>query len=128
MTEKDRSVEYDNYEVDGKTYHDKLEINSYTYSSPSWDGEGWYRVEGEAGTRLAEKDQYPGYYHCGSYAPGYMNAKHSDIGKYQTEQVVFCFDSTCAFEKREGRITNCNSYFVYYLPETAAYRRYCSVP
>ena len=115
--------------VNGKIYHDNLHKDVYLETSPSWDNQGWYRVEGKAGTRLAEKDEYPGHFTCGTYRPGWMNAKHNDVGRKQSVKVDFCFFNTCSgFYKRQGRVTNCNGFFVYYLPATFYYSRYCSVP
>ena len=129
LSEKDRSVQYNSSMVNGKIYHDNLHKDVYLETSPSWDNQGWYRVEGKAGTRLAEKDEYPGHFTCGTYRPGWMNAKHNDVGRKQSVKVDFCFFNTCSgFYKRQGRVTNCNGFFVYYLPATFYYSRYCSVP
>ena len=45
------------------------------YKSVDWQGNAWYRVMGDAGTRIPE---YPftsvqnGYGHCGTWCPGYL--------------------------------------------------------
>ena len=47
-----------------------------SYRSVDWKGEGWYRVMGDAGTRIPEYPftsvQSPGYGHCKNYCPGYL--------------------------------------------------------
>lgn len=90
--------------------------------SPNWIGEGWYRMTGEAGTRLPEEavDKF----HCGTYASGWVKQHPTSTGS--TEVVQICFKADCSWSN-EGKITNCDEFFVYYLKDTPACRlRYCA--
>ena len=103
---------------------DLLEANS-SEENYEWMGSGWYRIAGEAGTMIPETPQ--GTNTCGTSAPGYMNDVHP-TGLYQTEDVQYCFEwnsNDCNWETA-GKVTNCGSYYVYYLEDTTQCNtRYC---
>ena len=96
------------------------------YPSPDWKGSGWYRVTGEAGTRIPEKS--PGIEHCGTYAVGWMRGVHPSTPGDQVVATV-CFDVGFAgdcFVSANTTVINCGDFFLYDLPEKPyCYYRYC---
>ena len=50
--------------------------SEYPYTSVDWQGEAWYRVMGDTGTRIPEDPftsvQSGGFRYCGTYCPGYL--------------------------------------------------------
>ena len=99
------------------------------YTSPSWEGPGWYKFANPAGTKMATSS--PPTQRCGTNAPGYMVEIHpTEAG--QTKKVKFCFHygkNSCRWESF-GEVTKCgDGDFVYKLPNTPACSlRYCAVP
>ena len=71
-----------------------------------------------AGLYMPESD--PGEYYCGT-SPGdhcYLNGKHPE------ELFV---ETNVSFHYQEGTVTNCNGYYVYYLPDSSSNDcRYCA--
>ena len=112
--------------------YDLVESGDYIATSAQWKGSGYYRLMEPAGVQLAEFA--PGRYRCGANQnTGWLQGKHPDrIGEevYRTA----CFDRDmgwkldCRFD-RIIRITNCNGYYVYFLPEMYHYiygaTKYC---
>jgi len=93
-------------------------------TSPEWKGDAWYRMTGDAGTKIP--DQSPGKTdHCGTYYPGWLSGTHP-TSTAQSVDVEMCFSDDCE-DYTQGRITNCGSYFVYYLVDTwGCAFRYCA--
>ena len=89
----------------------------YSYSSPDWKGHGWYRITGEAGTRIL--DSPVDHYHCGTAVTGWLSGEHPSPGEGAVTRKV-CFNyggDDCAYEV-DIDVLNCdNAYFVYYLKD-----------
>ena len=100
--------------------------SSYTVSS-DWQGPGYYRIMSSAGSRLPESS--PGYKHCGTYISGWLRGGHpQDI--YAEKNMTVCFDvdfvDGICFWKADITVTNCDGYYVYWMPDTPiCYSRYC---
>ena len=94
--------------------------------SPDWKGEGWYRVVGPAGTKLA--DSPIDLNHCGSAGPRYVQGSHPIlIGEIITTKACYKQSSICT-SPQDVKIRNCVKYFLYYLPETqSCWQGYCTV-
>jgi len=105
----------------------KCDITGISYVASDWDGEGWYRVEGSAGSQLSENYSSWTYYRCGSSHGGHVTGGHPAIAG-QTVTRTVCFNPSCTGrEKRLIKVTNCNGYYVYHLPEVVACNRgYCT--
>jgi hypothetical protein len=80
-----------------------------------------------AGTRIPESP--PGIFHCGTGATGWLSGDHP-TSPGASNDAKFCFDDGVngdCYESTQGKVTNCGSYFVYYLENTPqCYRRYCA--
>jgi hypothetical protein len=108
----------------------KCDVLNQTYSSPSWEGPGWYKFANPAGTKMATTA--PPFNRCGAYRTGYMVDEHpTEVG--QTKQVKFCFSwggkNSCG-KSTLGEVTKCGEgNFVYKLPNAPiCTARYCAVP
>merc|ERR1712087_167701 len=95
--------------------------------SPAFQGSSWYRFMGQAGTKMPE---FPyGSSTCQTWAPGWINGKHP-TRKGQIVERLACFtvgENTC-YDRENIKITNCGSFFLYFLPDiTKCNNRYCAV-
>ena len=93
-----------------------------------WMDAGWYRFQPPAGTRLAQAT--PGADHCGAYRAGWSNSA-LPANNNESADIDICFDTDygsandCAITN-QGKVTNCGTFFVYYLENTpACTARYC---
>ena len=116
--------------VQGKLYSDLVRdyLSSSTYlKSPYWAGPAWYRFTMPAGTRIPESS--PGEWHCGTWSTGWLSGVQPTSPGASRDNAKFCFPSgskDCRFST-QGKVTNCGSYFVYYLENTHSCRmRYCA--
>ena len=94
--------------------------------SPGWVGPAWFRFTYPAGTRIPESS--PGPWHCGTYGTGWLSGRHPS-SLWSSSNVKFCFDDgkNACHRSSQGKVTNCGSYYVYYLPNVGACRnRYCT--
>ena len=103
---------------------------SLNFPSPDWKGSGWYRIMGEAGTQLTEKQVEP--LHCGAFVSGWLNGTHPTTeGEIVDKSVCFHFGHgvLCKWEI-QIQIVNCGSYFLYNLKDMTDVNqcnlRYCS--
>ena len=117
------------------------------YKSVDWQGEAWYRVMGEAGTRIPEAPFTSVYfdtgtvveqvYNCGTYCPGYLpSGSHPQTPGELVTNVKVCYNcdaklyngSTCNYSKNYVKIRHCGNYFVYFLTENPVTfaARYCT--
>ena len=87
---------------------------------------GWYRFQGAAGDRMADKCVPMD--HCGTKYPRWLNGTHPTVA----EGVVICAvclhkSSICCYLYQNIRVKNCGAYFVYALPRLYYYddSRYC---
>ena len=108
----------------GEKFCDKINY----YNRGDWRGTGWYRFKHPAGTRLAQSA--PGQDHCGAYRAGWSNSALPDRNG-ESADIKICFDmdygsaNDCAVSN-QGKVTNCGTYFVYYLENTpTCTARYC---
>jgi len=126
MDESDRSVRNGGCGYNGgeQCYCDSEDSRYIT--SPRWQGAGFYRLMSSAGTKLTES--YLGEFHCGTAAPGWLRGEHpQDIGVEKTMTVCFVYRDYECYMQSDITVTNCNGYYVYYLPETPSCRmRYCA--
>ena len=94
--------------------------------SPGWVGSAWYRFTMPAGTRIPESS--PGEWHCGTSVTGWLSGVHPTSGA--KSKAKFCFHDgkkECAWST-EGYVTNCGSFFVYYLNDAPwCTYRYCTI-
>lgn len=89
-------------------------------------GGRWIRFTGSGGTTIPNSS--PGFNRCGAYMAGWSNS--SPPAMYNSTIHGFaCFDSivaACIYSVRIS-IINCNSFFVYFLPELLVCNaRYCT--
>ena len=88
--------------------------------TPDWKGDGWYRITGQAGTKII--DSPVDIEHCGADATGWLSGGHPSPGEGVVARTV-CFNyhgDDCLWEA-DVRVLNCNNaYFVYYLIDTHA--------
>jgi hypothetical protein len=99
---------------------------TYLCDSSVFPNPQWVQFSGAAGTQLATS--FPGSGHCGTSYPGFLNDT-LPVGAGQTKTSPVCFTSssgTCNWQTTI-QVTNCISYYVYYLstPPTCNLR-YCS--
>ena len=96
--------------------------------SPGWVGPAWYRFIMPAGTRIPESS--PDIWHCGTWHTGWLSGVHPTTPGASNNNAKFCFDkgdSKDCYWSTQGKVTNCGSYFVYYLENTPYCRlRYCA--
>ena len=92
-------------------------INASRHRCDKWDlVPGWYRFQGVAGNRMADKcvptDR------CGTFHPGWLSDAHPTVAEGAVTRTV-CFSSSgsCCSWGRIIRIKNCGAYFVYELPK-----------
>ena len=128
LSDETRSVDhgdgtYEGSKVQGKYYCDKLDSSNV---SPWWKGPAWYRFTMPAGTHIPESS--PGKWHCGAYAPGWLSGVHP-TSPGASNNVKYCFAGSTddCYYSTQGKVTNCGSYFVYYLENAPQCRlRYCA--
>ena len=85
---------------------------------------GWYRFQGAAGDRMADKCIPKD--HCGTEYPGWLSGAHPTVAEGVVIRRV-CFNSyQCCFRYQNIRVKNCGAYFVYELRRLHySYSRYC---
>ena len=82
-----------------------------------WKGPGWYRITGEAGTKIVDspvdKD------HCGTDATGWLSGGHPTVAEGEVARTVnFNWGSNTASWSATVKVVNCNTHYVYYLVDT----------
>ena len=84
-------------------------INASNYRGDYFDLEpGWYRFQGAAGDRMADKCVPMD--HCGTW----LNGTHPTVAEGVVIRRV-CFHN-CRYDYQYIRVKNCGAYFVYALP------------
>ena len=88
---------------------------------------GWYRFQGAAGDRMADK--CVPIDHCGTYHSGWLSGAHPAVEEGVVSRKV-CFPELryCCYWLQYIRIKNCGAYFVYELPRPHYWynhARYC---
>ena len=112
--------------------------SEYPYTSVDWQGEAWYRVMGDAGTRIPE---YPftsvqsigcGQVYCNTCCPGYLpSGSHPQTPGELVNNVTVCFNcdgDICNYKILNAvKIRHCGDYFVYHLTQLYGQNyRYCT--
>jgi hypothetical protein len=109
-------------------YCDRLDTSWFTKRikpSPRWVGSSWYRFLEPAGLKMAESP--PGMKHCNTQAAGWISEHHPESAG-ESKDVKFCFhwERECQ-DSITGKVTNCGTYYVYFLKETpSCANRYCA--
>ncbi|XP_074636932.1 uromodulin-like [Acropora palmata] len=88
---------------------------------------GWYRFEGEAGTKMPTS--YPGPYRCNTRYAGWLDGDHPQkINQTTSKRVCFRSPHACCRWCTNIKVINCGSYYVYYLKRVWKLWiwRYCS--
>jgi len=96
--------------------------------SPDWRGAGWYRYQGEAGTRIPTSP--PGYGQCGTYWPGWMEGDHPTVGEGEVTRTVYWqfSSSNTKWKSTTVKVANCGQFYVYHLTDTRrGASAYCGV-
>ena len=72
----------------------------------------------------------PGRYRCGTWSSGWLKGNHpSTPGTTVDAKVCFTWTTKDCGVSVDVKVTNCNSYFVYYLPDLPfeyCWHRYCA--
>ena len=98
--------------INGSNYR-----SDYNYLVP-----GWYRFQGAAGFRIADKCVPMD--HCGTRYPGWLNGTHPTVAEGAVLRRV-CFSTyQCCSWYQNIRVKNCGAYFVYALPTRYHYYYY----
>ena len=84
---------------------------------------GWYRFQGAAGDRMADKCVLP--YRCGTEYLRWLNGTHPTVAEgVVIRQVCFSRNQSCCYLTQIMKVKNCGSYYVYELP-WLGWGRYC---
>jgi len=85
--------------------------------SRDWKGTGWYRITGEAGTKLV--DSPADKEHCGTSATGWLSGGHPTVAEGEVDRTVnFNWNGNTAAWGADVKVVNCNTHYVYYLADT----------
>ena len=88
-----------------------------------WKGPGWYRIVGDAGSKLFEAPVKPN--HCGTRSPGWLYGGHptaseGEVVRFVNFVMYFNYKGSTwgsdAYQSASIKVINCNNeYFLYYL-------------
>ena len=79
----------------------------YEHVRPEWKGDGWYRITGQAGTKII--DSPVDVSHCGTAATGWLSGEHPSPGEgVVTRRVCFNYDGNPCNWKADVDVLNCN--------------------
>jgi hypothetical protein len=122
LDEPDRNVGFN--DGDGNVEHGDFAPDP-TYQSPDWNGPGWYRFVGAAGTAMPESARAD--YDCGTDAPGWLNGTHPAVGDpVAVRQVCFGWSGDSCYWSTDVNVANCGDFYLYELPNTPeTVLRYC---
>jgi len=86
---------------------------------------GWYRFQGAAGDRMADK--CVPIDHCDTWYPGWLCDAHPTVAEgVVIRRVCYSTRSKCFDWYQNIRVKNCGAYFVYALPRPSHHSsRYC---
>lgn len=97
--------------------------SSYAIKSPrycdtiirrDWKSTGWYRITGEAGTKLIDSPVDDS--HCGTYGTGWLSGGHPTVAEGEVDRTVnFNYYGDNAKSSSDIKVVNCNTHYVYYL-------------
>ena len=103
-----------------------IEIHASNYRCDRYDLVlGWYRFEGAAGNRMADKCIPMN--HCNTRYPGWLSGTYPKVADgVVTRTVCFSWSHTCCGWRHIIRIKNCGAFFVYELSKPISCPdRYC---
>ena len=109
--------------------HIDTEVSDILCDSADVLPQGWYRFEGDAGTRLPT--ECPPSKRCHTTSPGWVDVARTPLPPVGVRKQIFvCFQGVnnddCYHTTKPIDIKNCSSYFVYMLsPIPACALRYC---
>ena len=119
-----------NYTVLGEAdrAQEHIVTNASNYRSDYTDlVPGWYRFQGAAGDRMADKCVPMD--HCGTWYPGWLSDAHPIVAEgVVIRRVCYHVSNNCCYDYQYIRVKNCGAYFVYALPTQNYYyytSRYC---
>jgi hypothetical protein len=97
-------------------------------SQEDWQGKGFYRIEGDAGTKLSENCNSYKYGNCGTHLGGHLIGGHPDVkGETVARTVAIGSKCTTGSDKVDIKVTNCGNFYVYFLKEVGRCRLgYCT--
>ena len=100
--------------------------DSSRYTSPDWNGPGWYKMDEAIGTQIPEEVVDPKS--CGTDAAGYLNGTHpSTVGELKDVKVCFSWDGDSCWRNSMIQVANCGNFYLYNLVTTPGCSiRYCS--
>ncbi|XP_078061053.1 pancreatic secretory granule membrane major glycoprotein GP2-like [Mustelus asterias] len=89
---------------------------------------GWYRFKSSGGWKIPETPVAPR--HCSTHRSGWLQGSHPTLEQGEVNRTVcFNWDGNPCSLKREIKIKNCSSYFVYELkPAPGSCAAYCTDP
>jgi cysteine-rich repeat protein len=116
--------------VDFNDGDDKVEWCDRTNSASvdsQWQGLGWYRLMGAAGTRLPVEP--PSDHSCGTEAPGWMLTGHPSIIEGVVKRTsCFALDKNSCEWESTIEVVNCGEFYLYRLLNTKTCSlRYCGI-
>ncbi|XP_044175241.1 pancreatic secretory granule membrane major glycoprotein GP2-like isoform X2 [Acropora millepora] len=130
---QNETAECQNYqtlsEADRKNTYISSETVEGTTGCDNRLGPGWFRFQGDAGTKMATT--YMQSNRCGTHAPGWLNGAHPtvDEGKV-TRQVCFNYNDQGCIWSSIVNVRNCGDFYVYNIFGTTLQQpcmlRYCS--
>jgi hypothetical protein len=91
---------------------DKL---GHSRATPDWNGPGWYRIMGEAGTKMP--DAAPGEYQCGTAGSGWLSGGHPAVGDGAVNRTVYFHYNGNKYDSTDVQVLNCQAYYVYRFPD-----------
>ena len=87
---------------------------------------GWYRFEGDAGTRMLSKCVDRGK--CGTTYPGWLDGAHPTMEEGEVPRTVYfgAYPDDCYKASKNIEVKYCSTYYVYKLDGTpGCNERYC---
>ena len=115
-----------NYTVLSEADRAQGHINASNYRCDRYDlVPGWYRFQGAAGDRMADK--CVPINRCGTHAPGWLSGAHPTVAEGAvTRKVCYHWNYNCCLWSNNITVKNCGAFFVYELQKTSyCYLRYC---
>ena len=84
---------------------------------------GWYRFQGAAGDRMADKHVSPK--RCGTWYPGWLSGGHPTVAEgVVVRKVCYSRYHHCTWTNNI-KVKNCGAFYVYELQRTPSHSRYC---
>jgi len=98
-------------------FGDYLSCSGSYNTNSEWQGSSWYRIQGNAGTRVASA--WAGTNRCGTCYTGWISGSlPSTPGETVDREACFGRGSTSCYWKKNIKITHCSTFMVYYLVDT----------